>query len=91
MVCAACRGSCKHRPGEVPEWLNGAVSKTVEPLTGFRGFESLPLRQRIAVEARMASSLGFRRAESTDPAYFSSDSSCSSRIRPVTSELPAFW
>src|SRR5437899_2208787 len=31
--------------GEVREWLNRAVSKTVEPLTGFRGFESLPLRQ----------------------------------------------
>jgi hypothetical protein len=30
--------------GEVPEWLNGAVSKTVVALTGHRGFESLPLR-----------------------------------------------
>jgi hypothetical protein len=32
--------------GEVPEWLNGAVSKTVEPRKGFRGFESHPLRQK---------------------------------------------
>ena len=31
--------------GEVPERSNGAVSKTVVPLTGDRGFESLPLRQ----------------------------------------------
>ena len=31
--------------GEVPEWLNGAVSKTVSLLTGARGFESPPLRQ----------------------------------------------
>ena len=30
--------------GEVPERSNGAVSKTVVPLTGDRGFESLPLR-----------------------------------------------
>jgi hypothetical protein len=29
----------------VPERSNGAVSKTVVPLTGDRGFESLPLRQ----------------------------------------------
>ena len=29
--------------GEVPEWSNGAVSKTVVPY-GHRGFESLPLR-----------------------------------------------
>src|SRR5215472_1031957 len=33
--------------GEVPERSNGAVSKTVVPLTGDRGFESLPLRQRV--------------------------------------------
>jgi hypothetical protein len=30
--------------GEMREWLNRAVSKTVEPL-GFRGFESLSLRK----------------------------------------------
>jgi hypothetical protein len=30
--------------GEVPERSNGTVSKTVVPLTGDRGFESLPLR-----------------------------------------------
>jgi hypothetical protein len=30
--------------GEVPEWPNGAVSKTVEGFA-FRGFESLPLRR----------------------------------------------
>jgi hypothetical protein len=28
----------------VPEWLNGAVSKTVKGLSVLRGFESLPLR-----------------------------------------------
>ena len=28
----------------MPEWLNGAVSKTVVGLTVHRGFESLPLR-----------------------------------------------
>ena len=33
--------------GEVPERSNGAVSKTVVPLSGDRGFESLPLRQNI--------------------------------------------
>src|SRR5260221_4455726 len=33
------------RYGEVPEWSIGAVSKTVRPLAGSRGFESLPLRQ----------------------------------------------
>ena len=32
--------------GEVPERSNGAVSKTVVPLTGDRGFESLPLRHK---------------------------------------------
>ena len=31
-------------PGGVPEWLNGAVSKTVVGLSVHRGFESLPLR-----------------------------------------------
>jgi hypothetical protein len=30
--------------GEVPERSNGAVSKTVVPFAGDRGFESLPLR-----------------------------------------------
>lgn len=30
--------------GGVPEWLNGAVSKTVVGLEVYRGFESLPLR-----------------------------------------------
>jgi hypothetical protein len=33
--------------GEVPERSNGAVSKTVVPFAGDRGFESLPLRQYI--------------------------------------------
>ena len=32
--------------GEMPEWLNGAVSKTTVPLTGYPGFESQSLRQR---------------------------------------------
>ena len=32
--------------GEVPERSIGAVSKTVVPFTGYRGFESLPLRHR---------------------------------------------
>jgi hypothetical protein len=31
----------------VPERSNGAVSKTVVPLAGDRGFESLPLRQSL--------------------------------------------
>ncbi len=35
------------RPGEVPEWLNGAVSKTVVVRMGHRGFESHPLRQLV--------------------------------------------
>src|SRR5258707_14830545 len=33
--------------GEVPEWSIGAVSKTVVPCEGYRGFESHPLRQII--------------------------------------------
>ena len=33
--------------GEVPEWLNGLVSKTSMGLTVHRGFESLPLRHFI--------------------------------------------
>ena len=36
---------CRRLQGEVPERSNGAVSKTVVPLAGDRGFESLPLRQ----------------------------------------------
>ena len=35
---------CGRLCGEVPERSNGAVSKTVVPLAGDRGFESLPLR-----------------------------------------------
>ncbi len=31
--------------GEVQEWLNWTVSKTVVPSNWYRGFESLPLRQ----------------------------------------------
>ncbi len=31
--------------GELPEWLNGAVSKTVVPIPRDRGFESLTLRK----------------------------------------------
>jgi acyl-CoA synthetase (AMP-forming)/AMP-acid ligase II len=31
--------------GEMPEWSNGAVSKTVDLFTGIRGFESLSLRK----------------------------------------------
>jgi hypothetical protein len=31
-------------PGGVPEWLNGAVSKTVGRRKAARGFESHPLR-----------------------------------------------
>src|SRR5580693_959409 len=45
-----CGPSCYRlfeRGGEVPERSNGAVSKTVVPLTGDRGFESLPLRQKL--------------------------------------------
>ena len=34
-----------HVFGEVLEWLNRTVSKTVVPFTGYRGFESHPLRQ----------------------------------------------
>ena len=37
-------GQWRRRSGEVPERSNGAVSKTVVPLAGDRGFESLPLR-----------------------------------------------
>jgi hypothetical protein len=34
--------------GEVPERSIGAVSKTVVPFAGYRGFESLPLRHHVA-------------------------------------------
>ena len=34
----------RNHSGEVPEWLNGAVSKTVVARKGYRGFESHPLR-----------------------------------------------
>jgi hypothetical protein len=37
--------ACDCVPGEVPERSIGAVSKTVVPFAGYRGFESLPLRQ----------------------------------------------
>ena len=40
-VPAAARGG---HLGGVPEWLNGAVSKTVRGGFVSRGFESLPLR-----------------------------------------------
>src|SRR5215212_3941202 len=40
--------------GGVPEWLNGAVSKTVVPFSGHRGFESLPLRSQADVRRRRA-------------------------------------
>ena len=33
--------------GGVPEWLNGAVSKTVDLLNGIQGFESLCLRANL--------------------------------------------
>src|SRR5690606_15388231 len=36
--------------GGVPEWLNGAVSKTVKGGDILRGFESLPLRQPPSAE-----------------------------------------
>ena len=35
--------------GEVPEWLNGAVSKTVEDSNVLREFESLPLRNVLSL------------------------------------------
>jgi hypothetical protein len=38
--------ACDCVPGEVPERSIGAVSKTVVPFAGYRGFESLPLRSR---------------------------------------------
>ena len=41
-ICA-----CACVTGEVPERSIGAVSKTVVPFAGYRGFESLPLRQQV--------------------------------------------
>jgi hypothetical protein len=40
-------------PGGVPEWLNGAVSKTVDGGNVVREFESLPLRFRAAEAAAL--------------------------------------
>ena len=37
--------SLSRERGEVAEWTNAAVSKTVGPREGSRGFESHPLRQ----------------------------------------------
>src|ERR1700720_2369339 len=60
----SCRSSgamlsrCPRSLGEVPERSNGAVSKTVVPLTGDRGFESLPLRQPLKNTAEIPKSLG---------------------------------
>ena len=38
--------------GDVAEWLKAALSKSVIPLTGYRGFESSRLRQRKAPDFR---------------------------------------
>jgi hypothetical protein len=38
--------------GEVAERLKATVSKTVKPLLGLQGFESLPLRQDPATSVR---------------------------------------
>ena len=61
--------------GGVPEWLNGAVSKTVAAVSSYRGFESLPLRLgcaspggvigRLACVARVAGLFLARRAPRT--------------------------
>jgi hypothetical protein len=48
----------RHSCGEVPERSNGAVSKTVVPLAGDRGFESLPLRQEVCLTGAF---YGYRR------------------------------
>jgi hypothetical protein len=40
-------------PGGVPEWLNGAVSKTVDGGNVVREFESLPLRLDVAEAAAL--------------------------------------
>ena len=47
--------------GGVPEWLNGAVSKTVVRLTAYRGFESLPLRLLGLVEPNSPPTRALRR------------------------------
>ncbi len=46
-----------HRLGEVREWLNRAVSKTVRSGNGPRGFESHPLRTMVARMAELADAL----------------------------------
>ena len=46
-----------HRSGEVREWLNRAVSKTVRSGNGPRGFESHPLRSALARMAELADAL----------------------------------
>src|ERR671933_2865684 len=50
--------------GGVPEWLNGAVSKTVVGLTVHRGFESLPLRLGLPADRARGSDEG--RADELD-------------------------
>jgi hypothetical protein len=50
--------------GEVPEWLIGAVSKTVVALTGYRGFESHPLRR--AMPGYQPGIFSYRRAERSE-------------------------
>jgi hypothetical protein len=55
--------------GEVPEWSIGAVSKTVVPLAGYRGFESLPLRHSVSTSENRGHGLAERR---TFPAVSSS-------------------
>src|SRR5207244_6447403 len=66
VVLSRCRRSC----GEVPERSNGAVSKTVVPLAGDRGFESLPLRHSVCLTSefrdRRAKSPAFGRACARD-------------------------
>jgi methyl-accepting chemotaxis protein len=55
----ACRGSL----GGVPEWLNGAVSKTVVGRSVDRGFESHPLRCRAHSQAHLARMRPVKRRE----------------------------
>jgi hypothetical protein len=43
--------------GGVPEWLNGAVSKTVGLRKGARGFESHPLRVYSGSSKRVSAAL----------------------------------
>ena len=48
-----CYNGCRRlRPGRVPEWTNGAVSKTAVVIIGHRGFESLPFRLMSLLPAR---------------------------------------